>query len=389
MFAFQNLNDNFSWYHAGQVNAPQIIDNNDSNGQLLQVLDAVLSNGFNSQMPIEVVAKDEQVVFKFGTEHGFLKRSLISVSGAVDSKLNGNHRVIDVVGNDVVIHVGGTVNPNGDIVVKVAPLGWENMFGSDDKLRRAYRSKNPNSTRTVLFLDMGYPENHGYHPTHPAKRAMVSACEDMKVLGQPINAYTDENTLYWHQYRSYSKNDIMQETDSAKNWVVFGNKDYFFVLLDWLPNNNERNARGVFGFGDFSTPKKEAYNMFIVANHVVNDDAYLSTTTILRNNDFGLFSLRRFSGQGSIQRCNISMLDFIFSKHGLVYPQDNGFGVVAEPLQVIEGGSYLRGFVPRFLLLLNNFSENLDLTQHDDILLVRIGYYNDSAHAYLGIYLGD
>lgn len=238
MFQRQELNDNFSWYHSGQINAPQMSASADSNGQLLQVLDAVLCDGFNSQIPIDIRADNNQIRLSFGTSHGFLKRSLVQISGANDVKLNGKHRVIDVIDNDIVIYVENVSNINGDIMVKVAPLDWENMFGTNDKLRRAYRSKNNNSTKTVLYLDMGYPANHGY-ADNSIKRAMLSLCEDMNVLGEQINSYTDEyndyannpnGSLFWHQARQSYHYHTLDENHVGK-WVIIGNQDYFFFLL--------------------------------------------------------------------------------------------------------------------------------------------------------------
>lgn len=247
-----------------QLNAPVVAD---GNGQLLTMLDACLIDGFNEQS----VAHYADGVLTFGGLHGYIKNQCITIS---DSMGIGNYKIKDVSGNQVILYEKPILQ--GQITTKITPLGWESMFGNDDPLRRAYRSKNDKSSKTVLFLDMTYPENHGYHATKPARRAMVTMCEDMAVLGVPINDYTAEinnksthvnGSLFWYQKRAYYKYSNVE--NSAVPWHVIGNGEFFYMIIGFSGGHD------LFAFGDFGQFSRPVFGCLCM--HTRNDNGTFST----------------------------------------------------------------------------------------------------------------
>lgn len=253
------MSDKFTWMHSGQIGAPQMSGASGSNGQMLQVLDSCLINGFNPQTVTIATKTATTVTLTFGSSHGYELSQIITVSGATDASLNGDHRILSKTSNAVTIDAAGVSVITGTITTKVAPLGWESIFGSTDPLKRAYRSNNMQSSRTVLYLDMALPTGHGYNATNPAKRAMVSMCEDMTTLGVQINSYTDNENSYatkpngkllWYQCKAINKTTAV--TDSTnRSWVLLGNGSIFYLFNEWRTfGTSAFPVRDFYAFGD-------------------------------------------------------------------------------------------------------------------------------------------
>ena len=75
----------FTWMHSGQLGAPQMNGAAGSNGQMLQVLDACLIDGFNPQTVTIATKTATTVTLTFGVSHGYEVGQLILVSGATDA----------------------------------------------------------------------------------------------------------------------------------------------------------------------------------------------------------------------------------------------------------------------------------------------------------------
>lgn len=287
------INNKVTWMHSGQVGAPQANGLAGSNGQLLQILDAALINGFNPQTATNASATGDSITLTFGTSHGYVERQVITISGASDENLNGEHTITAITSSNALsIKNKGVTALTGTITTKVAPLGWESIFGSTNLLKRAYRSKNPLTTQTVLYLDMAIPTNSGYHATNPVQRASVSMCEDMTELGVQINSYTDSTNnfatnpngvLMWYQARGYAKNESVS-TNVNSTWAIIGNGDYFYFIFDWqMWVNYAGSFRGVgqrdfYMFGDLPSLAGEldVYSCAWAGNTRVNDDGIFS-----------------------------------------------------------------------------------------------------------------
>lgn len=254
------MSDNrITYMHSGQTGAVKF--HTATNGQLLTGLDSVLVSGFNEQTATLVVASPSSVTLTYASSHGYANKQLVEVSGATDLNLNGRHRITSMTTTTITIDAANVNSIAGTIQTKVAPLGFESIFGNTDPLKRAYRSQSSLSTKTVLYLDMSYPAGAGYHATTPAMRAMVTMCEDMQTLGVPINDYTSSvnnklinvnGSLFWYQIRGPSKATAISKMSRDPSWVVVGNDEFFYVFYSWFDstNANSEMLRDLWFFGE-------------------------------------------------------------------------------------------------------------------------------------------
>lgn len=427
------MSDRITYMHSGQIGAPQMNGAAGSNGQMLQVLDDCLINGFNSQTVTMATKTATTVTLTFGVSHGYAERQLLLITGASDAALNGQHRVIAKTNTTVTIDAVGVSVTTGTITTKVAPLGWESIFGSNDALKRAYRSINPDNTKTVLYLDMTLPTGHGYNAANPIKRAAVSMCEDMTSLGVQINSYTDvknnyganpNGSLFWYQARGDAK-DAAVNSIKNRSWVVVGNEDYFYFLTDWQTTNDTWiKQRDLFGFGDVpSIDKNDNYNCFWIGAYVVNDatSIYQAANGAKINsnpNNFNYnsesvgtahgFFISSASGTGDLQSFSLSLGGILYlatmNLSGykiaspltyLGFPNANSQSLIIAPLYSMTlGASYsLRSEMGCLMAVTQDLADNkaLDLNVVGETLLVATatdGVYK-TQNGFFAINMGD
>lgn len=407
--------DRITWMHSGQLGAPQMNGAAGSNGQMLQVLDACLADGFNPQTVTAATKTATTVTLTFGVSHGYIERQLLLITGATDAALNGKHRVIAATTNTVTIDAVGITATTGAITTKVAPLGFESIFGSTDPLKRAYRSQNMQTTQTVLYLDMTIPASSGYHATNPLKRAIVSMCEDMTTLGTQINSYTDaknnfaanaNGAMFWYQARSDLKTSEVTASANLK-WVLFGNGDYFYFLPAWQTYNLTATRllqRDLFGFGDIKGfDENNSYSCFWVGAYGDNDSQklYQAANGGRINGDPSYFKydasqagaagffIKPTSGVGGLEqfslvttgildlsRSNQSGINFLTSLNYVAFPNLTSQTLLSSPLYACVKNSnfYLRSEMGCLRAIPQDLKENqsLDLNVVDDVVIVAV-----------------
>lgn len=321
------MSNRFTWMHSGQIGAPQMSGAAGSNGQMLQVIDDCLINGFNPQTVTIATKTATTVTLTFGVLHGYELSQIIEVSGATDAALNGKHRITHKTATTVTIDAVGVAVTTGTIETKVAPLGWESIFGSTDPLKRAYRSNDMQSSKTVLYLDMTLPANHGYNATNPAKRAMVSFCEDMTTLGVQINSYSDtENNyaknvngkLFWYQCRSNSKTGVVDESEN-RNWVIIGNGKFFYFLNEWQFYKKSKTYRDFYAFGDME---------YLSGDVGSGNCGWVGTTNVNDNDTVNIASVGAIIGGSSSTKADVT---------GFMMTDVNGVGLI-QPFVLVTNG---------------------------------------------------
>lgn len=393
----------FTWMHAGQVGAPQMAGAKNSEGQLLQVLDACLIDGFNPQTAISLSKTATSVTLVYGVAHGYELSQDVMVTGASDSNLNGRHRVIAKTDTSLTISAAGVTSVTGTIVTKVAPLDFESIFGVTDPLKRAYRSKNIQSTQTVLYLDMGLPASHGYNSANPAKRAMVDLCENMTTLGVQINSYTSafnkrptnrNGQMFWYQARGYTKSTAVSDTDN-NDWVVVGNGDFFYLFNDWQRYMlDTAKNRDWYAFGDVpSFYEGDNFNCFWAGAINKNDatSMYWAFNKATLGGDPNAYSytyspaavgffIKPSTGTGNLQSVSLSV-DGVESHtlasgaepSALAATDINNDTLIGLPIYLSSKKS-LRGIAPNLKALPHDLLSNLslDLAIADGNLLVAV-----------------
>lgn len=393
------MSDKFTWMHSGQIGAPQMNGAAGSNGQMLQVLDACLIDGFNPQTVTVVTKTATTVTLTFGVSHGYELSQIIEVSGATDAALNGQHRITHKTDTTITIDAVGVAVTTGTITTKVAPLEWESMFGSADPLKRAYRSLDTTSTQTVLYLDMTLPTGHGYNATNPAKRAMVSICEDMTTLGVQINSYTDlENnyatnpngTFFWYQARDNSKTTAVNIATN-RPWVIAGNGKIFYLFLEWQSYRYTATSKlrdlYVFGDADSLAGAQDNHNCMWIGSNTPNDvgSLYAATTGAgigginIDSNPIGFF-IKKYDGVGLKQNLVMTSngLSVAFSTgrssdpNVIPAPNPTSGSLVCFPLYALTN-SGLRAEIPKLNAIPQNLADNVgayDLSVANGVLVV-------------------
>ena len=414
------MQDNrFTWMHSGQSGAPQMDGVKLSEGQILKVLDAGLVNGFNPQNAASVTGTASTVTITYAGPHGYELRQLVLISGATDAKLNARHRIIEKTRETITIDAKGITSFTGTIVTKIAPLGFESIFGSNDPLKRAYRSANLQGTRTVLYLDASLPTGHGYNSTNPAKRLMVSLCQDMTVLGTQINSYTDavnkkttnkNGSLFWYQARPYTRTEPTISVE-YRPWVIVGNGDVFYLFNEWQDYNTMGyKLRDLYAFGDVPSlgGSTDQYSCMWIGAIVQNDAdvMYQASTGGQIGGDIDSapigFFIKDHTGTGTLQ-------NFVFSVDGtagyhytghstdtplIPFPNPVSQSILGFPIYTITKKG-LRSFMPRLLSIPQHMQSNIasyDLTITDNLLTVAVFYANRTSGTENGFYainLGD
>jgi len=420
MIGRQPLGDDFQWMHAGQIGAPQMTGLNSSQGDILKVLDGALINGFNLKTPNSVSAQGGTVVFGFDEPHGYELRQKIRISGADEISLNGDHRVVAKTSTTVSINTLGVSVTTGAISMIVAPLGFESIFGAADPMKRAYRSLNPATTRTVLYLDCSLPVGHGYNAGSPVKRAMVSLCANMTTLGVQIGSYTDaENnyttnpngSLFWRQRRGQSPT-LAVNTATEARWVIVGSGDYFYFFQTWGDYGSTgivAKRRDIYAFGDVPSfgGIEDDYNCMWVGSYSVNDRSsdfeYVSngaaTTGSLATFTGGYF-IRPHNGGSALARFALTPSGttagfYTGMSNGVVFPNPASQSLIAVPLYALSQGS-LRAVMPRLMAIpqeLNKLDNTaFDLIIANNVMTVCVEAMpgrTDNTYGYYAIDLGD
>lgn len=242
-----------------QPNTPQMTGGTGSEGQILQVLDALLVDGCCPNTVVTATIEGEKIKLDFGVLHGYLIRQFITISGATSPALNGTHRIISLSATTVYIVKGGVTDVTGTLKTILSPLGWERMFGKTDPLRRAFRSSDITTTRTVLHLDCTSPKSGTYpSKTNPVKRALVNCYEDMSSITEGVGSTTaTENNraldgmLHWIQQSANTLSNPTYTT-TISDWVLVGDGKLFYFMVTWCDPLGYYGSkqRCVYMFGD-------------------------------------------------------------------------------------------------------------------------------------------
>lgn len=397
---------NATWFSSSQIGAPSV-NTTDPSG-LLKILDACLVTGWGEKSILSASIDGDLVTFNFGSGHGFNVFQKITITGADDPLLNGTHKTVSTTNNTATVRVIGALSSSGAIKIKIAPLGYESIFGTTDPLRRAYRSLSPSSNKRVLYLDMGYPASAGYAATTPSRRAMVSVCEDMTVLGEQINSLTDvinnkptnkNGALFWHQSRNSTKDSDI--SSQALNWKVIGNGDFFYIAItSSLYFGTASFRHDIFGFGEYvALDQSQPDRVFISANYSANDNSTSAYSTQLVGK-FGTGSASAYTfalDEAGLAKNIISPFnsgDAIYMTSGLAgapYPSAYGNFLFTSVLKVLGSDGGVKGFMPSYVTIDHHMAGQFDGIVVDGVLIVRVPS-DDSVGAKLanvGFYVGE
>lgn len=98
-------------------------------GTNIAFLKAILSTGYNEKTVSNVTNEGNFVTLDYGVAHGYVLERVLQISGADDTKLNGEHAIIQVTANTVTIELKALPTGLGGLIkTKVAPLGFNLVY---------------------------------------------------------------------------------------------------------------------------------------------------------------------------------------------------------------------------------------------------------------------
>jgi hypothetical protein len=364
------------YIHGGMPGAPSVANNW---GDLTNMLDAVLVNGFNSRTPTDITLSGNTVTITFGVAHGYQIYQIIEVGGADQPEYNGQHRVTSITTNTVSFLIAGTpTSPaTGTFTCKVAPLGFQIAFTGTNK--RAYRSPNVQGNRPFLRVDDSLPA--GYTTTW-AKFARVTIAENMTDVdtfvgprapfdpGNPtaneIPSGTGTTGIYgWYKWYYAVDTLVSSRSEStgdggavSKNWSIVGDdRGFYLVISGHFVGGN----RMLYAFGEFPSYKAgDAYNTLLFAIEyygtagTATQIAWSTRGGNLASNDTpGRVAMRGWQQIGNPTRLAIFSLN---TTNGTVqsgstaqapFPNNPDMGTIVHPVYIREESpSNLRGVLP-------------------------------------------
>lgn len=392
-----------TWISSSQTDAP-VLDATDPSG-LLKVLDFCLLNGGAVKSVSSTVINENEVTFTFSSGHNLSLYQMVVVSGADAPQINGKHKIIASTATTITIVAVGALVDTGTITVKLASLGYESIFDTTDLTKRAYRSLSPTSSKKVLYLDMSYPDASNYHATLPARRAMVSVCEDMQSLGVQINSLTSainnkptnkNGKLFWYQARSNSRTSAIDSYPLP--WVVIGNGDFFYIAIAWSCYSSHKTlaTKDVYGFGEYVSldAAVSTSSVFLMASENTDDNstAYpgdLGATFSSSSTTTGAFiSSNGYFGRRPIVALNGSSATSGYSSGP--YPSAIGDYLFTAVLKIIDDSKGIIGFIPNYLFIEHSMDGNNDGSIIDGCYIVKVNR-SSSTSVYLsnvGFYVG-
>ena len=260
-------------------NNTPIVDN--VYGSMITLLDSCLINGFivGSVSSLNVSGTIATVVFS--QPHNLLQYQILRIIGANQTEFNKEHRILSIVNTTTITFdlktIPSVTTATGTITASLPPLGWEKPFSSTNVNgggKAAYRSKNtllPSRPflRVVDELDPAYTATY-------AKYAKVGIVEDMTDIDTMLgvqapydSANPNKNWVgtgsgatavngwsRWYYARGASLSSVLDTASplqGIRNWLLVGNKDYFYILPCFTPDTGieATKAANPYGFGAF------------------------------------------------------------------------------------------------------------------------------------------
>lgn len=217
------------------------------------ILDKLLVSGFNSVTAASVVVASNVATVTFGAAHGFEDYTVVSVSGATPSGLNGEKRITTVSSTVLTYEAPGISDQTatGTISVKYAPLGWSYVGATPTGFPLTIRSTNVNGammgcaiTANGGAIGPSYAHGWSYQGYRVATASAVSIAFGSR---RAVPLATTGSGSYGNS-----------------QWIAWGDDRTFYMLINGGVNNAPNTNGYIQGFGDFqSIISNDSYTAFV------------------------------------------------------------------------------------------------------------------------------
>ena len=231
-------------------------------GYLINVLDAVLVNGYNSQTVTITRSGTTATINKTG--HGWRNGQILAVSGADQADYNITARCTRIDANNVSIQVANSpaTPATGTITCKVAPLGWTKAYSGTNKA--AYRQPTVGANGLYLRVDDNYTNN--------ARVRGYEAMTDVDTGTGPFPTTVQIAAPGLYLYKSDSA------STAARRWQIWSNGKIFYLVCSQFTSSFGKTAGAFYAFGDITSHKAaDAYATVLIADTSGNYSGNSST----------------------------------------------------------------------------------------------------------------
>jgi len=222
-----------NFYQSSDTGAPTV---SGTAGHLINVLDACLINGYNSQTI--TITRSGATATASCTSHGFNSYETILISGANEAEYNGTFRITNITANTFDFTVTGspTTPATGTITAKVNPAGWTKPFSGTNKA--AYRSDGGNRLYYRISDD----------GTGSQAYARMVGYETMTTVDAGTGVFLPTSILAdgWYILKSSAV------SGATRDWKILATDKFCFL---WINQSTILTASGSFVFGDFTSVK--------------------------------------------------------------------------------------------------------------------------------------
>lgn len=272
------------WFSFSNFGAPQFTN---SFGALINVLDACLVDGYGNQDVTSIEVADGMAIAKFENSHLLKQFQVVEISGAADSSLNGEYRILGLTADTIEFSVNAADQiATGSISCKVASLGWTKVFSGDQKA--VYRAKdiaaNPYYLRVDNSRDPVYNENYAKF----AKVGILEGCshiDDFSANQVPYDsANPNKNWIgtgagtsaingwakWYHAVSEVAPtsqiSDSSAPANNEKEWMLIGDESSFYLVSTPVSKLHENKYIATYVYGYGVTEKKGFRVPFLLAH---------------------------------------------------------------------------------------------------------------------------
>lgn len=232
-------------------------------------LDVLFVTGYNEKFVLNYSREERILTVNYEAPHGYVVGQLLQFSGSTTTKLNINHRVIEVPStNSLKIYIKDDTydtypeasNETG-LQTKVAPFGWEKVFESPTQ--RSYRSRLTKSSKIVFTIKRPTVSTTKFI-TEGAIAYEVDFSKDIDLeTGSSIDScFTSEKNQFNHTCRywvvSTNTDDIFNSmnydtsSETPAPWTCVGDESMvYFMHCPYEPYNDWGNKNS--GYRQFDS----------------------------------------------------------------------------------------------------------------------------------------
>ena len=269
----KNLDTKVKYIHYQSKDCPVV---NETFGSLVRMLDIVLCKGFN---PNPILSSenlpDNHVKLMFSPGHGYVEEQVINISGAPQEYFNTDFRVLESYTDSLVIKLPEDIQsievlePEVNLIAKIAPLGFSNVYTSEDENTMCFKNTSIKSPGILKVIDKIPPNDYGADWARYARVVMglkidsegefinnekapfYSPFPNAEKTGNGVAGYTGIHGYAKWRYAitddSYSRECYGSLYRGTKYWELIGDSNTFYLILNCGPDTS------VLGFGNLKS----------------------------------------------------------------------------------------------------------------------------------------